>query len=383
MFLQKRMKKHLAAAVIGGLLSSGVFFGAPVYAADTAHTDASAEQVQNTAPPIEETLTRFISDRARRSEAESEKLPAVKETERTTTAKGLTKSEVQELNDLRNSIYAVSTSQTQIMDILDRLRERLDGYEREQEMVRLAVPAPTDRALVNPAPASYVNDTQDAVNAQGNSTMTFAYSPTQLYKIYCRRGYLTDLEFRKGETIQFVGGGDTAGWAVSSATVDGVPHLYIKPVVEVSTTNLIVTTDKRSYQLIIHSADWYNPMVTWTYAAEDRQNMLRTQQKEEALRTTSVNVSSVENLDFSYKVKGKNAEYRPEMVFSDGMRVYLKFKKIPQRQVPIFIQEKENRMMTLINYQQKDDYYIIDAPFDKAQLQVSEHENITIEHKAR
>ena len=383
MFLQKRMKKHLVAAVLGGLLSSGIFFSAPVYAADAAHTDASAEQVQNTAPPIEETLTRFVSDRARRSEAESEKLPAVKETERTTTAKGLTKSEVQELDDLRNSIYAVSTSQTQLMNILDRLRERLDGYEREQEMVRLAVPAPTDRALVNPAPASYVNDTQDAVNAQGNSTMTFAYSPTQLYKIYCRRGYLTDLEFRKGETIQFVGGGDTAGWAVSSATVDGVPHLYIKPVVEVSTTNLIVTTDKRSYQLIIHSADWYNPMVTWTYAAEDRQNMLRTQQKEEALRTTSVNVSSVENLDFSYKVKGKNAEYRPEMVFSDGMRVYLKFKKIPQRQVPIFIQEKGNRMMTLINYQQKDDYYIIDAPFDKAQLRVNEHENITIEHKAR
>jgi len=383
MFLQKRMKKHLVAAVLGGLLSSGMFVSTPVYAADAAHTDATAEQVQNTAPPIEETLTRFISDRARRSEAESEKLPTVKETERTTTAKGLTKSEVQELDDLRNSIYAVSTSQTQLMNILDRLRERLDGYEREQEMVRLAVPAPTDRALVNPAPASYVNDTQDAVNAQGNSTMTFAYSPTQLYKIYCRRGYLTDLEFRKGETIQFVGGGDTAGWAVSSATVDGVPHLYIKPVVEVSTTNLIVTTDKRSYQLIIHSADWYNPMVTWTYAAEDRQNMLRTQQKEEALRTTSVNVSSVENLDFSYKVKGKNAEYRPEMVFSDGMRVYLKFKKIPQRQVPIFIQEKGNRMMTLINYQQKDDYYIIDAPFDKAQLRVSEHENITIEHKAR
>lgn len=383
MFLQKRMKKYLAAAVLGGLLSSGMFFSVPAYAADAASADSSSEQGQSAAPPMEETLARLVANRAERSEAESEKLPAVKETERTTTTKGLTKSEVQELNDLRDSLYAVSNSQTQIMNILDRLRERLDRYEREQEMVRLAVPAPTDRALVNPAPAAYVNDTQDAVNAQGNSTMIFAYSPTQLYKIYCRRGYLTDLEFRKGETIQFVGGGDTAGWAVSSATVDGVPHLYIKPVVEVSTTNLIVTTDKRSYQLIIHSADWYNPMVTWTYAAEDRQNMLRTQQQEQALRTTTVNVSSIENLDFSYKVKGKNAEYRPEMVFSDGMHVYLKFKKIPQRQVPIFIQEKGNRMMTLVNYQQKDDYYIIDAPFDKAQLQVSEHENITIEHKAR
>lgn len=275
MLLQKRMKKHLAAAVLGGLLSSGMFFSVPVYASDGASADAASEQVQSAAPPMEETLARFVANRAQSSDAESEKLPAAKTEGRTAHAKGLTKSEVQELNDLRDSIYAVSMSQTQIMNILDRLRERLDGYEREQEMVRLAVPAPTDRALVNPAPAAYVNDTQDAVNAQGNSTMTFAYSPTQLYKIYCRRGYLTDLEFRKGETIQFVGGGDTAAWAVSSATVDGVPHLYLKPIVEVSTTNLIVVTDKRSYQLIVHSSDWYNPMVTWTYAAEDRQNIFR------------------------------------------------------------------------------------------------------------
>lgn len=381
MYLQKCMKKQLVAAVLAGLLTSGAFAGAPVFAADT---DTSTEQVQETTPSAEETLARLVANRADRSDTGREKASAVNTSaEVSASAKPLTKSEARELNDLRDSLYAVSMSQTQIMNILDRLRERLDGYEREQEMVRLAVPAPTDRALVNPAPAEYVNDTQDAINAQGNSTMTFAYSPTQIYKIYCRRGYLTDLAFRKGETIQFVGGGDTAGWAVSSATVDGVPHLYIKPVVEVSTTNLIITTDKRSYQLIVHSADWYNPMVTWTYAAEDRQDMLRNEQKEQALRTTSVNATSVENLDFNYRIKGKNKEYCPEMVFSDGMRVYLKFAKLPQRQVPIFVQEQGNRMMTLINYHQKDNYYIIETPFEKAQLRVNEHENITIEHKAR
>lgn len=381
MYLQKCMKKQLVAAVLAGLLTSGAFAGAPVFAADA---DTSTEQVQETTPSAEETLARLVANRADRSDTGREKASAVNTSaEVSVSAKPLTKSEARELNDLRDSLYAVSMSQTQIMNILDRLRERLDGYEREQEMVRLAVPAPTDRALVNPAPAEYVNDTQDAINAQGNSTMTFAYSPTQIYKIYCRRGYLTDLAFRKGETIQFVGAGDTAGWAVSSATVDGVPHLYIKPVVEVSTTNLIITTDKRSYQLIVHSADWYNPMVTWTYAAEDRQDMLRNEQKEQALRTTSVNATSVENLDFNYQIKGKNKEYCPEMVFSDGMRVYLKFAKLPQRQVPIFVQEQGNRMMTLINYHQKDNYYIIETPFEKAQLRVNEHENITIEHKAR
>ena len=103
MLLQKRMKKHLAAAVLGGLLTSGMFFGAPAYAADATRTDASTEQVQSDAPPIEETLARFVADRAERSEAEADKLPAVRKEEQTAPAKGLTKSEVQDLNDLTAS----------------------------------------------------------------------------------------------------------------------------------------------------------------------------------------------------------------------------------------------------------------------------------------
>ena len=378
MQFQKKMKKNLAAAVLAGLIVTP--YGTPSYAADAAAAETHTEAA---APSMEETLAEWMATHPTQDTAEPERAesPLVTDTP-AQQRKPLTKSEAREIGELRDSIYAVSISQTEILNLIDRLNARLDRYEQEQERVRVAVPAPTSGALVHPAPASHVNDTQDAVNAQGNATMTFAYAPNQLYKIYCRRGYLTDLAFRKGETIQFVGGGDTAGWAVSSATVDGIPHLYIKPVVEVSTTNLIVTTNKRSYQLIVHSADWYNPMVSWTYATEDHQDMLRSEQKNEAARTAAVHATDVESLDFSYKVKGKNAEYRPETVFSDGMRVYLKFNKLPQRQVPIFIQEKGSRMMTLVNYQQKDNYYIIDAPFERAQLRVSEHENVTIEHKA-
>lgn len=378
MQFRKKMKKFLAATVLAGLTVTP--YGTLSYAADTTTAEVGTETAS---PSMEETLAEWLASHPTQDTVEPERVEG--STAADTAAqqrKPLTKSEVREIGELRDSIYAVSMSQTEILNLIDRLNARLDRYEREQERVRVAVPAPTSGALVHPAPASYVNDTQDAVNAQGNATMTFAYEANQLYKIYCRRGYLTDLAFRKGETIQFVGGGDTAGWAVSSATVDGIPHLYIKPVVEVSTTNLIVTTNKRSYQLIVHSADWYNPMVSWTYATEDRQDMLRNEQKNEAMRTASIHATDVESLDFSYKVKGKNAEYRPETIFSDGMRVYLKFKKLPQRQVPIFIQEKGSRMMTLVNYQQKDNYYIIDAPFDRAQLRISEHENITIEHKA-
>ena len=37
--------------------------------------------------------------------------------------------------------------------------------------------------------------------------------------------------------------------------------------------------------------------------------------------------------------------------------------------------------MTLVNYRQKDDCYIIEVPFDVAQLRVSERDTVTIEHR--
>ena len=290
----------------------------------------------------------------------------------------------QEVTELRSSLDEMTESQVSILRILDALSAQLETIQKDQDFQRKALPAPTDRSLVNPD-RSYrsVNTTQDAINSQGDSTMVFTYAPEQLYKIYCRRGYLTDLALKKGEHIKFVGGGDTAAWQISTSDVDGVPHLYIKPVVETSTTNLIVTTEKRSYQLILNTSDWYNPMVYWTYGTEDHADMMRHREQEERLRTSSINATSVENLDFSYKVKqkGEAKDYLPEMVFSDGARTYLKFKTLPKQQVPLFVTERGKKTMTLVNYRARDNYYIVDVPFDKAELRVSDRSMVTITHK--
>ena len=124
-------------------------------------------------------------------------------------------------------------------------------------------------ALVNPSGTRKINYTQDGANSQENSMVVFQYAPNQLYKIYCRVGYLTDLALKKDEKITFVGGGDTSAWAVEKATINGVAHLYIKPTVDTNTTNMIIATNKRSYQIILNTSDWYNPMVTWSYGLEE------------------------------------------------------------------------------------------------------------------
>ena len=320
---------------------------------------------------VESVLASFEKKHAEERES-SEKLPRIDSN----------REMAEEIARLREDLYAVSESQTELLDILNTVKNRLKDMERVEEYRVKAIAAPTARALVYPNQGNggSVSYTQDAINSQGNSTMVFTYSPEQLYKIYCRRGYLTDLAFKKGETISFVGGGDTAGWSVSTTTVDGTPHLYIKPVVETSTTNLIVTTNKRSYQLILNTSDWYNPMVSWSYGAEDLTEEKIEKQRSEKLRTGQLGVTAVENLDFSYKCKG-SGEYLPERVFSDGQKVYFQFKSLPRHQVPLFVQEKGKKGLTLVTYTQKDNYYICEVPFKKAQLRVGENEIITILHE--
>ena len=295
-----------------------------------------------------------------------------------------------QITDLRERLEDTITTQERIVSLLDQIeKERKNNAAMEKVAVaqardlgdeRYYGTAATRNFLVNPGgQGSDVSYTQDAINSQGNSTMVFSYSPNQLYKIYCRMGFITDLVFKKGETINYVGGGDTAGWSISKTSVDGVEHLLVKPVVETGTTNFFIATDKHTYQLIVNSSDWYNPMVKWVYGQEAMAENLLEKKKNERLVTGNVNVSNIMDMDFNYIASGNGN--KPELIFSDGEKTYLKFKSIKNKQVPIFIREKNRKEMSLVNYTVKDNYYIIDKVFDMAQLRESDTDIVTIKHK--
>lgn len=295
-----------------------------------------------------------------------------------------------QITDLRERLEDTITTQEKIVSLLDQIeKERKNTAAMEKVAVaqardlgdeRYYGTAATRNFLVNPGgQGSDVSYTQDAINSQGNSTMVFSYSPNQLYKIYCRMGFITDLVFKKGETINYVGGGDTAGWSISKTSVDGVEHLLVKPVVETGTTNFFIATDKHTYQLIVNSSDWYNPMVKWVYGQEAMADNLLEKKKNERIVTGKVNVSNITDMDFNYIASGNGN--KPELIFSDGEKTYLKFKNIKNKQVPIFIREKNRKEMSLVNYTVKDNYYIIDKVFDVAQLRESDTDIVTIKHK--
>ena len=284
-----------------------------------------------------------------------------------------------QIADLQRQIEEQKNNQDRILDLIERL-EKME-QERDEKYSRIIENENSPAVdlyghLVNPGYDYDLSYTQDGANSQGNSTVIFRYAPNQLYKIYCRVGYLTDLSLKKGETISFVGGGDTSAWAVNSSTVDGVPHIYVKPTVETSNTNLIVTTNKRSYQLILNTSSWYNPMVTWTYGREEQAEALAQIQKEERTVNGTFN-GNYDSLHFGYDWSD-DSEYKIETVFDDGERTYIKFRKLPARIPAVFIKEKGKKGVSMVNFTTKNNGYTLDRVANEINLRFDEDEVVKI-----
>lgn len=269
--------------------------------------------------------------------------------------------------------------QAKTQNLLNQTLEKLNKLESRAYSQETTGGNGSINRLVNPAPRGNLSYTQDARNAQNNSTMVFSYAPDQLYKIYCRTGYLTDISLHEGETVKFVGGGDTSAWAINSTTVGKTPHIYIKPVTQTSTTNIIITTDKRSYQLIVCTSDWYNPMVRWTYGAEEAEMDFKRQQSDEKNITASANAVSVDDLNFKYRMKTKGSASKPEMIFDDGEKTIIKFGKKMDKMPALFIRERGHKTLSLTNYKMKDGAYILDRLIDYAELRYNENDIVIIE----
>lgn len=374
----KMNKGNLKLLVCCSLMCSSIFASGTVGAASLSEFRAQY------APVEQQTSDPEISDAAetamRHSEQLQEEMGKLKgqleelKEQKTGRSEDVIRAISVRLAELEEDLKTQSELQMELLQLLEhRYRASYNDYNDTSSR----------RPLVNPAPyGNTVSYTQDASNAQGNSTMTFSYAPDQLYKIYCRTGYLTDIELKKGEQISFVGGGDTSSWAVNAATVAGVPHIYVKPVVQSSTTNMIITTNKRSYQLILTVSDWYNPMVRWSYGLEDMQTTILQNAKDEQTIIADLSVISVDKMNSSYKVSVKgNDSYTPELVFDDGEKTIIRMNKGVKRLPALFIREPGKKDLSLANFKTKNNCYIIDRIIDRAELRFGENDIVKIERK--
>ena len=236
--------------------------------------------------------------------------------------------------------------------------------ESERLVGKDAIEAANKKATKQPTSGEYIN-----------SIMTFDYMPGALYQIYCAPLRVTDIQFQNNEQIIAVGAGDTLRWQVSK-TYSGVgankqEHLFVKPIDEELINSVVVTTNLRTYHLMLNSTSkTYMASVTWRYPDSEEDGILTHFDNSQDDEVDIHNSIDVNNLRFNYQVKlvkGSMPDWYPRMVFHDNKKTYIKFSAAMQETPTLFIGDnvKNNQ---LVNYRVQGNYYIVDSVFYYAQL---------------
>lgn len=242
-----------------------------------------------------------------------------------------------------------------------------------------------ERAGLSIAQAWSGNSARPATGTEGAAMFGFGET---LPSIVCAPLYVCDVMLQKGEVINDINLGDAVRWRVSPAKsgtgADAVTHILIKPTDAGLNTNLVVTTDRRTYvlKLVSHRTDWM-PRVAFEYPDEQRQaweNFLANQRAERAVadarlhdyqRATILPETnhSVAALDFDFKITGDRPAWRPLRVYSDGQKTYIQFPpSMTNGQAPALVGIGAGNATEIINYRVEGDRYVVDQVLDRGAL---------------
>lgn len=182
----------------------------------------------------------------------------------------------------------------------------------------------------------------------------FNYEDNNVYEIFSKPEFLTTIKLAKGEEVKFFAGGDTENWMLETTTggKDNRTMVYIKPLDTGLKSNLVITTDKRTYYFNITSGDIYNTIVEFQYPNE-RKILLENFEKENEVLATDP-----ENINMNYYISNKNLNFSPQNVYDDGEKTYIIFKN-NLREIPTVLIKGEDGTSTLTDPKIKDRKMII------------------------
>lgn len=214
---------------------------------------------------------------------------------------------------------------------------------------------------------------QDFVNA----VQVYPFMEGAIYRAVTAPERVTDIALQPGEALISVASGDTVRWVIGDTTSGSGPtkrrHVLVKPVGSGLSTNLVITTDRRSYHVTLASvARTAMTALSWTYPQDALLAVSRPAVAAETARPEiSGNGLEVEQLQFNYLLSGDRPAWRPLRAFDDGRQTYIEFP--PTLAVgeapPLFLIGAEGEPQ-LVNYRVKGRFYVVDRIFDVAELRL-------------
>jgi type IV secretion system protein TrbG len=252
--------------------------------------------------------------------------------------------------------------------------------QQKQEMKPEPVivkPVPPLTAAASEA-VSLAKDWQDGdplPTPRENGTVVYRYGAA-MPAIICAPERLTTIMLEPGERVQSPPVmGDTARWDYQLMTAGEGPtartSIVLKPKRPDISTDLVIATNRRSYQLqLVSKAREHLSQIEFSYPATG--NFLEyqaEQQKLEAQRNDNTVAELQGRANFAYSVKSKQrSAFMPRAVYDDTHHTFLKMPPEAKDWDTAVLQAAGPNGCEIVNYRVNGDTWIIDRLFTSAEL---------------
>ena len=247
---------------------------------------------------------------------------------------------------------------------------------RRASVRRSATLAAIDRANAQardvPTPGAYVN-----------SALYYDFEPGRLYTIHTSPRFLTTIQLRPGEKLIAKAAGDTVRWVLGETQAGSGEAaqviVFVKPIRPDLRTNIVLTTDQRTYLIdaISNGAATYTSVLTWNYPQEAARDLAGAQARLAQQQGARVaEAIPLERLNFRYRIdtpKGRAPAWSPLRVFDDGTKTFIEFPAdLASREAPPLFLVGDKGQAELVNYRVSGVYYVVDRLVDRAELRLGQ-----------
>ncbi|MGJ4859572.1 P-type conjugative transfer protein TrbG [Labrys sp. La1] len=251
------------------------------------------------------------------------------------------------------------------------------GEDRPRPLHSPPAWSPTRGGAAATVPTARVENANAAARVQPrregyyNAIQVYPWSEGALYQVYAAPGQITDITLEPGENLTGAGpiaAGDTARWIIgdteSGAGVTRRVHVLVKPSRAAITTNLVITTDRRTYMIELRSGEKpYMPAISWAYPRAS--GGLR------QVVPPAPAIPAVAARNYRYGLTGDNPPWRPLAVYDDGRHVYVEFPRgiVQGEMPPLFVIGPEGEAQ-IVNTRTYQHILIVDRLFGAAELRL-------------
>ena len=235
----------------------------------------------------------------------------------------------------------------------------------------LRVRAANRAATLEPATGGYLNSMQ-----------VYPFSEALIYHVFTAPERVTDIVLQPGETLGAVAAGDTVRWVIGDTTSGGGDtkrtHVLVKPFTAGLSTNLVITTDKRTYHLALTSTDRaVMSALSWIYPQDQLIALKAAAERARAEQPVAVGLQ-VEQLHFNYAISGDQPAWRPLRAFDDGRQTFIEFPaNLGVGEAPPLFLVDSKGTASLVNYRVQGRFYVVDRIFNAAELRLGlKHQDV-------